>query len=68
MARTFAPIALLGSWMSKLTEAQVLEIRRRAATGETHTSLAKEFGIERGGLSCAVRGDTWAHVKNPKAS
>src|SRR5258707_113471 len=46
----------------KLTEAIVLECRRRYAAGETQTALAAEFGIRPSSMSQVITGDTWAHV------
>jgi hypothetical protein len=47
---------------SKLNEEKVLEIRKRAAAGETQGALAKEFGVHQSNISCAIRRKTWAHV------
>lgn len=44
---------------SKLTIAKVAEIRRRAASGETQTSLAGEFGVTQTAISSVVRRRTW---------
>lgn len=45
---------------AKLTEAIVLECRRRRAAGESQTSLAAEFGVGVACMSFAVRGITWS--------
>lgn len=45
-----------------LTEALVREARRRAASGETHTSIADDMPVDRSVLSRAIRGETWRHV------
>lgn len=47
---------------SRLTEAIVLECRRRYAAGETQTALALEFGISSGAMCQAIHGRTWAHL------
>lgn len=46
----------------RLTEAIVLECRRRYAAGETQTLLAAEFGVDQSVISDAVRGKTWTHL------
>jgi hypothetical protein len=48
--------------MHKLTEADVKAARRRANSGETHSSIAEDFVVDRSVLSRAIRGATWAHV------
>jgi hypothetical protein len=48
---------------AKLDEDKVREIRRRAAAGESHAALAKEFGCARPGVSRIVAGKIWKHVK-----
>lgn len=45
-----------------LTEAIVLECRRRYAAGETQSALAAEFGVSSGAMSSAIRGRTWSHL------
>lgn len=47
---------------AKLTEAQVIEIRRRKAAGESGYSLAKEFGVIQATISKIVLRKTWRHV------
>lgn len=47
---------------SKLTDAIVLECRRRYAAGETQTALAAESGVSSGAMNRAIRGYTWAHL------
>lgn len=51
-----------GNGMAKLTEAVVLDARRRRATGERLKDLAAEFGVSGPGLSQAVNGKTWRHI------
>jgi hypothetical protein len=50
---------------SKVTEADVVAMRRRVASGETQASIASEYGISVAQMSRIVRGKRWAHV--PKA-
>jgi len=47
---------------SKLTEAQVLEIRSRHAAGETQRALAKHFGLNANHVWDIVHRRRWAHV------
>lgn len=48
---------------AKLSEAQVREIRRRYAAGDTtHRQLAKEFGVEKSTVGRIVLGIIWRHV------
>lgn len=47
---------------AKLTEETVIEIRRRAALGEIHAKLAREFGVAQVTVSRAVRGESWKHL------
>lgn len=45
-----------------LTEAVVVEARRRVAAGERLDHLAAEFGVGRAVLGDAVRGHRWKHI------
>lgn len=45
-----------------LTEADVREIRRRRAAGETLRSIARGFAVARGTITFIVRRKTWRHV------
>lgn len=47
-------------WQSKLTEADVIECRRRYADGERLTVLVSEYGTTTGGMSTAISGKTWS--------
>lgn len=47
---------------AKLTEADVREIRRRNAAGETKASLAREFGVSEGNIWNIVKRVSWPHV------
>lgn len=47
----------------KLTNEDVLDIRRKAATGDySQAHLAKFFGISQGRLSLIVNGKAWRHL------
>ena len=48
--------------MAKLTEAQVLEIRRRFAAGEGSTTLALAFGVTWRHILDIVKRDRWRHI------
>lgn len=56
-----------GEWnpCSKLTDAQVIEIRERRAAGETLRALAEEFGCSEGNIMDIVRGLSWKHIGGP---
>lgn len=47
---------------SKLTEDRVLEIRRRAAAGESKMKLAKEFGVVHQSVYNIINRLTWSHI------
>lgn len=47
---------------NKVTEEQVIEIRRRHALGENRKSLADEFGMHYGNIWYIVTRRTWTHV------
>jgi hypothetical protein len=49
-------------WQAKLTEAVVIECRRRYAAGETQQVLAAEFGVDGAAMSQAITGAHWAWV------
>ena len=46
--------------LSKLTSAQVLDIRSR--TNQTQQSIADEFGISQPVIGCILRGKLWNHI------
>jgi len=51
---------------NKLTEVQVLEIRRlHADTGMTIAQLGRHFGVYYTAISKIVNGKTWAHLPHP---
>lgn len=45
-----------------LTEAIVIEARRRVNSGESQTTVAADFGVQRPTLSYALSGKTWSHL------
>lgn len=47
---------------AKLTEAQVIELRRDHATGTSLSVLASRFGMSVSGVHSVVQRRTWAHV------
>lgn len=50
------------SHFSKLTEPQIVEIRRRRSDGETATSLASEYGVTAGQIRKIVSRQQWSHL------
>lgn len=54
--------------LAKLNDEIVLEIRRRAASGESKHSLARRFGVDRATIRSAVNGATWKHIPFPDAA
>lgn len=51
-----------GEGLSKLTDNEVLEIRRRAANKEKQNALAVEFGLTKNGIWHIVHRTTWKHI------
>lgn len=52
-----------GTQVSKLTEIQILEIRKQHACGDvTHAFLAKKFDVYRGHIGKIVNKKIWKHV------
>lgn len=51
-----------GHHQHKLTEAEVLEIRRRCGDGESQKSLAKEHGVSGYAIHAVVSRKTWRHI------
>jgi hypothetical protein len=50
----------------KLTTEQVLEARWRYATGERKLSkFARDYGVTRGAIKCAVMGETFKELPMP---
>jgi transposase len=50
---------------AKLKNEQVLSIRNRAADGEAHRNLAKEFGVELSTIGAIVMRRSWKHLGGP---
>jgi hypothetical protein len=51
------------SGRAKITEATVVEIRKRHATGETQSALAREFGLSSRNVGSIVHRESWKHVE-----
>lgn len=51
---------------AKLTESDVLDIRRRAAQGESQRSIAKDCGISRATVGDIISRRTWRSVGGPE--
>lgn len=47
---------------SKISEAQVLEIRKRRSLGETQESISKDYNINANAISSIVTGKNWKHL------
>lgn len=47
---------------SKLTAEQVRTIRQRAACGETHVAIARDFGVSRHAVWRVVHRKNWSHI------
>ena len=45
-----------------LTDSDIIAMRTRAASGESHTSIAKDFPVQRRQISRIVQGIRWNHV------
>ncbi len=61
---TFIPAAKRGEdhYMSKLTEEQVLAIRKRSKTGEPYKAIAADFGVCSGTVSMIKLEKIWKHL------
>jgi hypothetical protein len=51
-----------GHHASKTNPSQVLEIREKAAQGQTVGSLAKEYGLAYYTVRCIVKRSSWKHI------
>lgn len=47
---------------SKLTDAQVIDIRRKGKEGETQAQLAAAYGVCQRTIGCILRGETYKKV------
>jgi hypothetical protein len=45
-----------------LTDAIVIDARRRSKSGETQRSIAASYGIGQPTVACAIQGKTWSHL------
>lgn len=61
VARGQMPRGSKAPW-SKVTEANVVEIRRRHAAGERQAALAREFGLDQTTLHSIVHRVNWRHI------
>lgn len=48
---------------SKLTEAQVIEIKKLTMQGVSRNKIAKQFNVSRGTITFIQKEETWAHVQ-----
>lgn len=48
---------------SKLTQFDVVEIRRRAVSGITHREIAEDFNVDRSLVGLIVNRKTWKHIQ-----
>lgn len=49
-------------YLSKITEPDVVEMRRLAASGWTQERIAQRFGMSRSQTGTIIRGDCWKHI------
>ncbi len=50
------------SGMSKITDDQVREMRKRFKTKESNVSIAKRYGLDNSTVGYIRRGETWKHI------
>ncbi len=48
---------------SKLRESDIVNIRNRAAKGETTTKIASDYGVDKSNICYIIKRKTWKHVK-----
>ena len=53
------------SYLAKVTEEDVLNIRVAAADGATAKELSKQYGLNSGAISGILLGKTWKHIGGP---
>jgi hypothetical protein len=51
------------SHLSKLTEEEVICIKKLLSQGRTNTEIARLFGVTHGNISCIKLGQTWKHLE-----
>jgi hypothetical protein len=56
------------NWRSRLTADQVIEARRRCASGETRAAVARSLGVGRKCVEHIVAGRNWKHLSAVEAS
>ena len=61
-AENTADAKLKGRLAHRLTEKDVHEIRRRAASGESMRALGRTFNVSKSTISLIVLRRTWAHI------
>jgi len=69
LTREFVRTKLLrgsNSRASKLTEQDVLEIRRRAENGERYADIAEDFPVYETSIGEVARGDAWSTIGGPR--
>lgn len=49
--------------MAKLTEPQVLEVRRQSSAGKSKAEISNAFGVCRATIRNIVNGNNWTHLK-----
>lgn len=47
---------------SKLSESEVLNIRRLKKLGQSNTQLSEMFGVDKSNISCIILRKTWKHL------
>ncbi len=48
---------------SKLTDADVVDIKIRLGRGETQKSISEKYGVSKGTIGFIARGETWSHIE-----
>lgn len=51
---------------ARLTVTDVTEIKRRLYNGEDHTTIAKDFGVDRSHIGLINRDQRWSNIPWPK--
>jgi len=50
------------SQVSKLSDDDVMEIRKLGSLGKSHTSIAKKFNVQRSNITLILHGKRWTHL------
>jgi hypothetical protein len=53
-------------YLGKLSQADVVEIRIRSASGEKHEAIASAFSVTRGTVSRIATGKLWKWLDGPR--